>query len=161
MLLVSLAPAAGSTLSGEGGLINIDIEAINAGDSGLAFDVANVHLVAADGRPATLELRPASLTVKQPDGVPAPKSNPDQTSAPATKPDAMDDQVPTSAFGINLSTGFGALGSAVTTKSYIVQKHDNLWSIASQHSVSVAALRKANPSLHNGVLRIGSELVIP
>ena len=58
-------------------------------------------------------------------------------------------------------SSIGAPGSAVTTKSYVVQKHDNLWSIASQHSVSVAALRKANPSLRNSVLTIGSELVIP
>ena len=160
LLLVSLAPAAGSTLSGEGGLINIDLEAINAGDSGLAFDVANVHLVAADGRSGTLALRPASLTVKPPEA-PAPKSNPDQTSAPAAKPDTPDDQILTSALGINLSTGFGTPGSAVTTKSYVVQKHDNLWSIASQHSVTVADLRKANPSLRNGVLSIGRELLIP
>ena len=161
MLLVSLAPAASSNLSGEGTLINIDIEAINAGDSGLAFDAANVHLVAADGRSTTLELRRASLTVRQPDAAPAPKSNPDQTSAPASKPEAMENKVPISAISINPSAGVGALGSAVTAKSYVVQKHDNLWSIASQHSVSVAALRKANPSLRNSVLTIGSELVIP
>src|SRR5207237_9374036 len=122
--------------------------------------VENVHLVAADGRSATLALRPASLTVKQPE-TPAPKSNPDQTNAPATKPAPTDDQILTSALGINLSTGFGAPDSAVTTKSYVVQKHDNLWSIASQHRVTVADLRKANPSLRNGVLSIGRELLIP
>ena len=156
LLLVSLAPAAGSTLSGEGGLINIDLEAINAVDSGLVFDVANVHLVAADGRSGTLALRPASLTVKPPEA-PAPKSNPDQTSAPAAKPDTPDDQILTSALGINLSTGFGTPGSAVTTKSYVVQKHDNLWSIAKEHGVSYADLRKINPSLRSSILTIGAD----
>jgi general secretion pathway protein D len=92
LLLVSLAPGAGSILSGEGGLLNIDVEAIGAGDSTLNFDVSNVHLVAADGRPATLELKPASLTVKPAEAPPpvAPKTSPDQPkpeAAPAIKPE--------------------------------------------------------------------------
>jgi hypothetical protein len=64
MLLVSLTPAAGSALSGEGTLLNIEFEAIAAGDSSLAFDLANVHLVASDGRNILLQVEPVKLTVK-------------------------------------------------------------------------------------------------
>jgi hypothetical protein len=64
MLLVSLAPAAGSPVSGEGTLLNIEFEAIATGDSLLAFDLANVHLVASDGRNILLQVEPVRLTVK-------------------------------------------------------------------------------------------------
>ena len=64
MLLVSLAPAAGAPVSGEGVLLNIEIEALAAGDSLLAFDLANVHLVASDGRNILLQVEPVKLTVK-------------------------------------------------------------------------------------------------
>jgi len=64
MLLVSLTPVAGSPLSGEGTLLNIEFEAIAAGDSSLAFDLANVHLVASDGRNILLQVEPVKLTVK-------------------------------------------------------------------------------------------------
>jgi general secretion pathway protein D len=64
MLLVSLTPAAGSPLSGEGALLNIEFEAIAAGDSSLAFDLANVHLVASDGHSILLQVEPVKLTVK-------------------------------------------------------------------------------------------------
>jgi general secretion pathway protein D len=64
MLLVSLTPAVGSPLSGEGALLNIEFEAIAAGDSSLAFDLANVHLVASDGRNILLQVEPVKLTVK-------------------------------------------------------------------------------------------------
>lgn len=64
MLLVSLAPAAGTPVNGEGVLLNIEFEAIAAGDSLLAFDLANVHLVASDGRNILLQVEPVRLTVK-------------------------------------------------------------------------------------------------
>lgn len=64
MLLVSLAPAAGSLISGEGALLNIEFEAIAGGDSLLAFDLANVHLVASDGHNLLLQTEPVKLTVK-------------------------------------------------------------------------------------------------
>lgn len=64
MLLVSLATAAGSPVSGEGTLLNIEFEAIAAGDSALAFDMANIHLVASDGRTVLLQVEPIKLTVK-------------------------------------------------------------------------------------------------
>jgi general secretion pathway protein D len=64
MLLVSIAPAAGSPLGGEGVLLNIEFEAVAGGDSLLAFDLANVHLVASDGRNLLLQVEPVKLTVK-------------------------------------------------------------------------------------------------
>ena len=65
LMLVSLAPAAGSAVHGEGGLLTFEVEAIGAGDSALAFDLANVHLVASDGRYVTLQIEPIKLTVRQ------------------------------------------------------------------------------------------------
>jgi len=65
MMLVSLAPAAGSAVSGEGALLTFEVEAIGTGDSGLAFDLANVHLVASDGRNVVLQIEPIKLTVRQ------------------------------------------------------------------------------------------------
>lgn len=64
MLLVSLAPAAGAPVQGAGTLLNIEFEAVAAGDSLLAFDLANVHLVASDGRNILLQVEPVKLTVK-------------------------------------------------------------------------------------------------
>ena len=64
MLLVSLTPAAGSPVNGEGVLLNIEFEAVAGGDSLLAFDLANVHLVASDGRNILLQVEPVKLTVK-------------------------------------------------------------------------------------------------
>lgn len=64
MLLVSIAPGAGSALGGEGVLLNIEFEAVAGGDSLLAFDLANVHLVASDGRNLLLQVEPVKLTVK-------------------------------------------------------------------------------------------------
>jgi len=52
-------------LSGNGALLNIDIEVIGAGDSALAFDLNNVHLTASDGRNTLLHIEPIKLTVKQ------------------------------------------------------------------------------------------------
>jgi hypothetical protein len=64
MLLVSLVPAVGSAVNGEGVLLNLEFEAVAAGDSLLAFDLANVHLVASDGRNILLAVEPVKLTVK-------------------------------------------------------------------------------------------------
>ncbi|MDX6556967.1 MAG: ral secretion pathway protein [Blastocatellia bacterium] len=64
MLLVSLAPAAGSPITGEGVLLNLEVEAIAGGDALLAFDLANVHLVTSDGRGILLQVEPVKLTVK-------------------------------------------------------------------------------------------------
>lgn len=64
MVLISIAPGAGSATTADGTLINIDVEALAAGDSSLAFDISNVHVVAADGRALLLQINPAKLTVK-------------------------------------------------------------------------------------------------
>jgi len=66
MLLVSIAPGAGSpALTGEGALLQIEVEAVGAGDSAVTFDAGNVHLVAADGRGLVLQLGQSQLAVKQ------------------------------------------------------------------------------------------------
>lgn len=64
LVLLSLTPAAGSTVTADGTLLNLDVEAVGAGDSTLAFDLSNVHLVASDGRPLLLQIEPIKLTVK-------------------------------------------------------------------------------------------------
>ena len=64
MMLISVAPGAGSAITANGALINLDIEALAGGDSSLAFDISNVHVVASDGRPLLLQINPAKLTVK-------------------------------------------------------------------------------------------------
>jgi general secretion pathway protein D len=64
VFLVSLAPAAGVSISGPGSMLTIDVEAVGAGDGALGFDISNVHLVSADGRSIVLQLAPMSLTVK-------------------------------------------------------------------------------------------------
>src|SRR6266851_8495403 len=51
MLLVSITPTAGPIrATHEGSLLNIEVEAVGMGDSGLASGQANVHLMASDGR---------------------------------------------------------------------------------------------------------------
>src|SRR5215471_3012396 len=64
MVLMSVAPAAGTAVTANGGIINIDVEAVAPGDSTLAFDLSNVHVVAGDGRPLLLQIDPVKLTVK-------------------------------------------------------------------------------------------------
>jgi hypothetical protein len=65
MMLLSLAPAAGSTITANGVLLNLDVEAVGEGDSTLAFDLSNIHFVASDGRALLLQVEPVKLTVKQ------------------------------------------------------------------------------------------------
>jgi general secretion pathway protein D len=64
MVLISLVPAAGSSVTADGTIFNIDVEALAAGDSTLMFDLSNVNVVASDGRPLLLKLEPIKLTVK-------------------------------------------------------------------------------------------------
>ena len=64
MILISLVPAAGSSVTADGTIFNIDVEALAAGDSTLMFDLSNVNVVASDGRPLLLKLEPMKLTVK-------------------------------------------------------------------------------------------------
>jgi general secretion pathway protein D len=64
MILVSITPASGAAVTANGGIIKIDVEALAAGDSTLAFDLSNVHMIASDGRPLLLQIEPVKLTVK-------------------------------------------------------------------------------------------------
>ena len=64
MILISLVPAAGSSVTADGTIFNIDVEALAAGDSTLMFDLSNVNVVASDGRPLLLKLEPIKLMVK-------------------------------------------------------------------------------------------------
>src|SRR5215813_3752815 len=64
MLLISIAPAAGSPVTADGALLNLDVEGVGAGDSTLSFDLSNVHVIASDGRTLTVQIEPIKLTVK-------------------------------------------------------------------------------------------------
>jgi general secretion pathway protein D len=65
VLLISLFPSAGSPATGEGTLLNFNVEAVGTGDSALTFDLANMHLVASDGRGVVVQIEPVKLAVKQ------------------------------------------------------------------------------------------------
>jgi hypothetical protein len=51
-------------LNGSGILLYLDIEAVGAGDSGLAFDKAKTNLMATDAREVVLDLPPGRISVK-------------------------------------------------------------------------------------------------
>jgi general secretion pathway protein D len=66
VVLVSIAPGAGAIpITGEGALLNLEIEAVGTGDSALAFDLQNTHLVATGGRGVVLSIEPCRLMVKK------------------------------------------------------------------------------------------------
>jgi general secretion pathway protein D len=157
VFLVSIAPAAGTQISGEGALVNVEVEAIGAGDSSVAFDLSNVHLVPADGQATVLQLAPMSLTVKPSQPAALSKTGSDEAANAAVMTAAA--VVPNVAGAIQaaLSAGIAPRNPA----SYVVQKKDNLWKIATAHGITVASLRKANPQLRSEIVAVGSELVIP
>jgi LysM repeat protein len=158
VLLVSIAPAAGAQIFGEGALVNVEVEAIGAGDSSVAFDLSNVHLVSADGQATVLQLAPASLTVKpaQPATIAKPAS--EEAAAPAV---TQATAPPNVAAAVEAALGAAISVAPEAAKSYVVQKKDNLWKIATEHGITVASLRQANPKLRTNVVTVGSELVIP
>jgi general secretion pathway protein D len=65
ILLASVAPSSGASLTGEGVLIFIEIEALVAGESAIGFDRENMHLIASDGRSVLLQFVQGRVTVKQ------------------------------------------------------------------------------------------------
>lgn len=65
VLLVSVAPPSGVSMTGAGVLVFVDIEAVGAGNSYITFDRANMHLVASDGRDISLQLVQSDVIVKQ------------------------------------------------------------------------------------------------
>lgn len=159
VLLVSIAPAAGSQISGEGALVNVEVEAIGAGDSAVAFDLSNVHLVSADGQSTVLQLAPMSLTVKP--ATPAAISKPASEGAALTPVVTPATGLPNVAAAVEAAVSAGIATAPAASKSYVVQRKDNLWKIATAHGVTVASLRQANPKLRSAVVAVGSELVIP
>ena len=65
VLLVSIAPAAGATISGEGTLLNLEVEGLAGGNSSLAFDLSSVHIVTADGSASVVQVSsPVTVAVK-------------------------------------------------------------------------------------------------
>ncbi len=65
LLLVSIAPPTGVSMSGAGVLLFIDIEGLAVGESVIAFDKDNMHLIASDGRNLVLQLVQSQVAVKQ------------------------------------------------------------------------------------------------
>jgi general secretion pathway protein D len=65
VLLISVTPPSGVSLSGAGVLIFIEIEAIATGDSVVSFDKENIHLIASDGRSVSAQFVQGRITVKQ------------------------------------------------------------------------------------------------
>ena len=63
-LLALVAPAAGSTVSGAGVLLFVEVEALAAGESLIGFDRAGLYLMSADGKAVVAQTSQARLTVK-------------------------------------------------------------------------------------------------
>jgi LysM repeat protein len=164
VLLLSLAPAAGTTISGEGSLLSLEVEAIGAGDSSIGFDLSNVHLTTSDGSasvlqlssPVTVKVKPGNAPAPAPVTAPAPEKKSVESGPP--QPESIEIQARDAEAGL----GFSEVASkGATTRYYTVQRRDNLWKIATTHGVTVAALRQANPRLRSAVLSLGANLVIP
>ncbi|HKO36288.1 MAG TPA: secretin N-terminal domain-containing protein [Pyrinomonadaceae bacterium] len=65
VLLVSIAPAAGATISGAGTLLNLEVEGLAGGSCSLAFDLSSVHIVTADGSASVVQVSsPVTVFVK-------------------------------------------------------------------------------------------------
>ena len=65
VLLVSIAPGAGATISGEGALLNLEVEGLAGGNSSLAFDLSSIHIVTADGSASVVQVSsPVTVAVK-------------------------------------------------------------------------------------------------
>jgi len=65
VLLVSITPAAGATMSGEGALLNLEVEGLAGGNSSLAFDLSSIHFVTADGSASVVQVSsPVTVAVK-------------------------------------------------------------------------------------------------
>jgi hypothetical protein len=65
-VLISITPAAGAgVVSGEGILLNIQVEALAAGESAISFDGPNTRVSASDGNRVVLQAGPCKLTVRQ------------------------------------------------------------------------------------------------
>jgi hypothetical protein len=65
VLLVSISPPTGGSMTGAGVLVFVDIEALAAGESAINFDKDNMHLIASDGRMVNLQLVQSQVIVRQ------------------------------------------------------------------------------------------------
>jgi hypothetical protein len=66
LCLISISTLNGAqALNGAGILVFLEIEALGAGDSGLAFDKVKTSLMATDARDVVIDLAPGQITVKQ------------------------------------------------------------------------------------------------
>jgi hypothetical protein len=64
--MISISALGGAQpIKGAGVLLFIDVEATGGGDSGLAFDKDNTHVVATDAGDVVLELSRGQTTIKQ------------------------------------------------------------------------------------------------
>ena len=109
--------------------------------------------------PLTTKSNPEETTSTAP--TPQPKPETEKPAQPKPVESGLSDAVK-GEVASNLSTAIKPSESVKAgPKSYIVQRRDNLWSIATQHGISVNALRQANPGLRSDALKVGRELVIP
>jgi LysM repeat protein len=159
VLLVSVAPGAGLQISGEGALLDLEVEAIAAGDGSIAFDLSNVHLITSNGRTTLLQLAPMSLAVKPAPAAPNAKPASEETSAntPVVSPET---QLSTQPAAVVAGLGIRFTGMPAVT-SNVVLTSNNLWKIAKQHGVTFAALRQPNPQLRGNAFTIRRQLVVP
>jgi hypothetical protein len=63
-VMVSVQPSSGA-IRGDSGILVLEIEAIGVGNSGLAVNLQDTHIVAASGRNILLEIEPCALAVKK------------------------------------------------------------------------------------------------
>ncbi|HEU5237932.1 MAG TPA: LysM peptidoglycan-binding domain-containing protein [Pyrinomonadaceae bacterium] len=160
LVLLSLTPAANSPVAADGTLLNIDVEAIGAGDSALTFDIANTHLLARDGRATTLQIEQSHVNVKPAGGsaeTPAPKAAPTETSSLPPPP-----KMEKATNADTTSQAAAAPKNEAAKATYVVKTGDTLEKIAAALRTSVNQLIAANPKLGSGELPpVGTELLIP
>jgi LysM repeat protein len=160
LVLLSLTPAANSPVAADGTLLNIDVEAIGAGDSALTFDIANTHLLARDGRATTLQIDQSHVNIKPAGGsaeTPAPKGAPTETSSLPPPP-----KMEKATSADNTSQAAAASKNEAAKATYVVKTGDTLEKIAAALRTSVNQLIAANPKLGSGELPpVGTELLIP
>src|SRR5262245_9801171 len=166
LVLLSLTPAANSPVPADGTLLNIDVEAIGAGNSALTFDIANTHLLARDGRATTLQIQQSQVNVKAASGAvetPAPKASPTETSSlpPPPKMEKVAARDTTAGAAAPKNDATETKSTTAAKAVYVVKTGDTLEKIAAAMRISVNQLIAANPKLASGEPPAGTELLIP
>jgi general secretion pathway protein D len=164
LMLLSLTPSADTPVTADGTLLNVDVEAVGAGDSALGFDLANTHVLAKDGRQTTLQIEQSQLKVKPAVAstltpvTPSPKP---ESDAPQPKSEVQTGQQIAAADVKTMPVEKAVLTTAKSA-TYVVKAGDTLEKIAVALRTSTYALIRANPKLEGGqVPPEGTELVIP